>query len=187
MLIILPLTLFSFIYLTTAWVLRKAPFRCTVITSSHCFSSILWRNESLIIPALLTSISNLPSSLTAVFTKFSATSFVPTPPISATAFPSFDAISFTTWLAESSTSFTTIDAPSLAIASAKPLPNPLPDPVIIATFPSNFPILSSSFFKVLKDYLYVFSFPTFQYIIRSMRIRPDLYTLRPNCLAIIVR
>ncbi len=55
-------------YLAAAWVTRKVPFRCTSMTISQSSTESLWSIPSRVIPALFTTMSNLPNRSTVAFT-----------------------------------------------------------------------------------------------------------------------
>ena len=83
---------FSFMMGTTAWAVRKAPFRLMSIIVSH--SSSVYSSMTLLIirPALLTRMSTVPNSFTTPSTKDSTSDFFETSHRMATAVPPPDAI-----------------------------------------------------------------------------------------------
>src|SRR5438552_6295498 len=116
---------------------------CTPTTASKSSSLIFTRVRSRMMPALLTRMSILPNSSTAVLMMPSAASKSLTESYDGTAAPPSDSISLHTCAAGSSsvprpsrltpTSFTTTLAPSRARHRAMSRPMPRPDPVTTAT------------------------------------------------------
>jgi hypothetical protein len=106
------------------------------MTVSHSRSDIEKIIRSRSTPALLTSTSSCPYSLSAVLSRFSPVAHSPTSPAATTACPPLAWISAATaWTASPGRSLSTSSAPARASASASARPSPLAAPVTMATRP----------------------------------------------------